>query len=314
MSPDVRLCQQYMRSMCPQLNGDCSGSFGEVSLLCPPQPEADDVSKLLLTAADGRRVAVILLSAEAAPNLVARGAAVSRDAKESLGDSLGEAVITPLIEGVMSGRSFAVLPYYEPLANSRIGWFVKRASLRRRILEWLRRVTEATKVVATGEEADRDFRAPLLHVAEDVHMSDRIREAATRAADRLGSGQWIAQYVLSHNDLWKGNLLSERTGCGETKRSGTTWGFKVIDWLGGRRRGHAIYDLIRLTSSLAASRDTLLQELAAHCEILGCDLDDTLGYFLSSTGYLGTRLEHFSRARYVASTEKYFRVLEAAMK
>ena len=86
--------------------------------------------------------------------------------------------------------------------------------------------------------------------------------------------------------------------------------FVIIDWPGCRFDGHAIYDLVRLSSSVGASRRNFAREVAGHCRLLECEPVDAIGYHLAAVGSIGLDLEYYSPKRYrnmVERTSEYLR-------
>jgi hypothetical protein len=275
----------------------------------PDRHVADDTTKFIAYTGQGEPAVVVLWSALASPGLVARGMEIAEAARKLSGSYLAGAIIKPLLTGALDGRTYAVLPYCRPLSRHPLGWSVQKVWLRERLLRWLREMTRVTAKQATGEEVERDFRIPLSYVAEHRGLGTAVRNAAQRALCRLDSGQWSPRYVFAHNDLWKDNILSHRGIL--APESAREWGFVLIDWAGGRERGHGIYDLVRLGLSLKLPQGRFLRELLEHCKLLSCSRDDCEGHFLSSAGYLGMHLEQFAEDRYIRSVETcYFKLSE----
>ena len=272
------------------------GQLGGVSRLCPPKEVVDDTLKLLITAKDGRRAAVIRWSSEVAPHGVAEETELARKAKELLGARLGAVVLDPLLTGEVGGRSFTMLPYCEPLKESRVRWLVQRLLLAPRILEWLRLATECTAREATEDQIESDFRLPLEFMMQNEQLGARIREEARRAVRLLDDGHWRPKYVLAHNDLWKGNILIRR-GSGRDS-PGEFRGVVVIDWGSAVLRGHAMYDLIRLAQSMRVRRGRIATEVRHHCRILGATSECAKAYLLAALGHIGMHLGHFPVERY----------------
>ncbi len=82
--------------------------------------------KLRIRDRQGRTVGVALCSSPGWPDMVARGTDRARRARGVLGDELGVVVLEPRLEGRLDGRSYAVLPYCEPLGTGRLLWPIQR--------------------------------------------------------------------------------------------------------------------------------------------------------------------------------------------
>src|SRR5215208_166600 len=117
VGPLKHLCER-LRDLLDRASG-VVGPIGDISQLCPRKPVIDDVAKLLIRGNNGNPTAVALCSATASPGLVERALANAARARELLGPVLGAHVPVPLVTGEIEGRSFAVLPYFWPLADSR---------------------------------------------------------------------------------------------------------------------------------------------------------------------------------------------------
>jgi hypothetical protein len=276
------------------------GGLGEIRLLCPPKAVDDDTTKLLITDRAGHPSAVLFWSPPAMPRRAARDAELAEQARAALGPELGAVIPTPLLTGEADGRSFVVVPYFRSLSASRWLWAFQRIQLRSWALQWLFAATQRTVRDTTVPEAERDFERPLAALASNAGIERPIRDRAAQALRTLREGTWPPRYVLAHNDLWKGNLLlspGTPAWLPWTNAQGRN-PVMVIDWGGSRVRGHAIYDLVRLSMSMGVRGQRFRSELRRHCLILGCDLSDAASYLLASLGHLGTHLECFPEDRY----------------
>jgi hypothetical protein len=289
------------------------GGWSEIAPLTLARPLADAPAKLLVRGLDGGPRGVVLCSSPAAPGLVGRGARLAEEAKRALGPELGAAVLVPLAAGELDGLSYAVLPYREPLADARWAWYAQRWRLRPRVLAWLRGVTRATVADATAGEIETEFRSPLERLVADEGIAPAVRAAGARALERLRGGGFRPRVVLAHNDLWKGNLLLAGGPRGLLAGLLAAPAFVVIDWAGARLRGHAIVDLVTVGGSLRLGRRRFRAEVGAHCRALGCEPPDARAHLVAALAALGTRLEGFPRASYLALVERAFGTLEAVL-
>jgi hypothetical protein len=289
---------------------DDQASVGEISLLCPLKPVIDDSAKLLVKDPAGHPIAVVLCSSPVTPRLIARGMERARSAKQALGSDVGRVILDPLLKGEIHGLSYAVLPYCQPLSNSRLVWPVQRAFLSLHVFQWLSRVTEITATRVHPKQVEPNFMEPLKYLAELEGVTERVRVAAQQAMNRLEGGKWTPRHVLMHNDLWKGNiLLDDRQVSGFGNRLRTER-FVIIDWMGAMVQGYAMYDLIRLAQSLKLGKRQLRKYVTTHCKFLGCNFSDARSHLLASLGYLSMHLEHFPLPRFVEMADSCLEKIE----
>jgi hypothetical protein len=78
----------------------------------------------------------------------------------------------------------------------------------------------------------------------------------------------------------------------------------VIDWPGGRLRGHPLFDLLRLARSLQLPRRQLRRELGRHCDLLGCEPEAASWHLASALARLHGVLEHFPVDRFSRLAEQ----------
>ena len=234
----------------------------------------------------------------------------TRLAKQALSPDLGRVILDPLLEGEIRGLSYAVLPYCQPLSNSRLVWPVQRALLSPHVFQWLERVTEATATKVHPKQIEPNFMEPLKHLAELEEMTKRVRVAARQAINRLGDGHWTPRHVLMHNDLWKGNILLDHRQVSRFGKRLRTERFVIIDWMGAMIKGYGMYDLIRLAESLKLGNRELRKQITTHCEFLDCDFTDARSHLLASLGYLGMHLEHFPLPRFVQMADSCLQKIE----
>lgn len=285
--------------------------LGRFALLCPASSIGDSVLKFAIRNTNGRPIAVALCSSPNSPSLVARGMQRARQAKQALGPELGRVILTPMLEGDVHGLSYTVLPYCTPLSTSRLWWRRQRSRLQPAVLTWL-----ASSALATARRPDRaelevDFEKPLRHLADLSVMTDRVRTVAEWALARLTTRNWWPQYMLMHNDLWKGNILIDnRCVTGDPNRP---WNerFVIIDWPGGQVDGYPMFDLIRLAQSLAIGHRQLHAEVVTHCRLLGCEPMDAYAYLAVAIGSMGLQLEHFPVEHYVRMSHACVEALDA---
>jgi hypothetical protein len=217
-------------------------------------------------------------------------------------------ILSPLLRLDDGARTYAGYPLCRPLPDGGWRWLIERARLAPAVLGWLAEAVRVTRAEPTDDEVEARFSRPLAAVAGDARLGQDVRAGARRALARLERGAWRPAFVLSHDDLWKGNVL-RWPARPWWRATPPAFPFALIDWRGARARGHAFVDLLRIADSLRVSAATLERERRRHAWLLGCDDVDAEGYALASVGELGADLGCFSPERWVAAaTELWGRV------
>ena len=289
-TPTANELNEWFGSELRRVFGDRSGKT-ELSILRTENNLVDAPTKIVVRGTAGAAVAFILCSNPAAPDMVERAMARAREAKACMGAGLGLRVVEPIAEGRLEGLSYAVLPYCHRLSRSRVLWPLQRAFVAPVLLAWLHALTLKTATPAGDEETEQRFVSPLEQFASLPTTGSPIRKAIAIAIGRLRSGAWRPCQVVMHGDLWKDNVLVRRSS-GSDARS---WKERLVitDWAGSTTRGYGVYDLVRLGHSLRLPRSRFRHELARHCEALGCQAADAMGYLLAALGHIALNLEHF---------------------
>lgn len=280
------------------LNG--ASRSGDLSLLRPPGEVADDAMKLLIRDAEGRSVAVALCSPRFDPEAVAKGFRKAESARQALEADLSAHVVEPLHQGRLDGLSYAVLPFYGALSDSRIVRKLQRTAMVPRLFDWLRGVARATMTERDSDEANREIAEGLESLSKTEAMPAPVLEAAKTALRRLENGAWRPRRILSHGDFWVGNIMLASPEASRWPFGKRLDRFVVIDWGTSRVDGIAFDDLIRIGRSLGASPRRIGAEVAAHAQLLDCELDDARSYLAASLGILGLSLNQFPFENYVA--------------
>jgi hypothetical protein len=270
---------------------------------------ADGPSAFRISDASGEPRAVLLCSAPLFPDMVKRAMERAAMAKSALDSNEAVAILDPMLEGRLREMSYALLTFCPPLAQRRPMRWIHRLVVGRQVLEWLYRVTLRTVATASSTERPACFAEPLARVAAIDRLGPGVRADARRAVERLENGSWQPKTVLMHGDLWMGNVL-----LGPASRSSRLWPdrFVIVDWPGCVLRGHAIFDLVRLTQSMRMSDSAVAGELLRHCEVLQCGPEDAMAYLLAALGHLEMRLEQFPVEQFLAMARGCHQWLEQA--
>jgi len=276
---------------------------GSITPFGPDKPVDDQTYKFLVRSSEGVSIAVVLCSPSISPDLIARGVRRASEAKKALGAELGRAVLEPISVGEIRGLSFAVLPYREPLSEKRLAGWLERKRIGPKVFHWLQGLTRQTMCDVSMADRHAKFIRPLGQLSELAGASDALRHAAADALDGLENDRWTPRHVLTHGDLWKGNLLLDEA-----------LGFVVIDWPGSNIHGYAMYDLARLAESFGVKGDQFEDQVLAHCRLLDCDPRDAVSHLTAGLGHLSQNLEHFSMHRFLSMADECVRRVSSAVK
>lgn len=250
--------------------------------------------------------AILAISPEEFPDLVSAEHEKTSRMRAVLGPELGSPVVVPMVQGFLSGRSYALLPRKTPLSDSRIGWLIQRRSLKSHLTRWLREINATT----TTRQASFDlYRGSLEHLCGVTGLSEGIRSVSRRALDRLLAGDFVPRSTPMHNDLWKGNILLPSSDDDQHKKA---FPFFVIDWRGSRIDGFPLFDLVRLAMSLKFSARELRQELMHTCQSLGCEFSDAPYFVATALGEIASRRDQFPVQAFLGMAEHCFAELRSA--
>ncbi len=212
-------------------------------------------------------------------------------------------ILTPTALGQVAGRSYAIYPWCRPIEGLalRVG---RRTWLRGILLPWLAGVTELTVRSVDQEEEQSHFLDPLAHMAASSDLSASLRNQAARTRARLESREFTPKHVLSHGDLWLGNVMLARLGT-------LHWAPVVIDWGGSSRNGYPIFDLLRLGGDFRLGTTRLRGELIRHSRSLGSRRVEVVrDHTTAALAGLYRNLGEFEVHRYVDMAEHCYRQLD----
>ena len=279
----------------------------------PERPTDDETFNLLVVDQRDTPIAFLLAGKPAGDSIVKRGLKRAEIARNVCGSDLGQAILTPLVTGVVDQYDYAVYPYCRSLPETGVAGIYYRLKFRRRLLEWIKQVTEKTSTLALSQDRSDLFGACLEYLESCELVSERLRRGASKAKGRMLNGEWIPRHVLTHTDLWFGNVL-----LAPQSRKDIGWPeigprFVVIDWPGAIEKGYAFFDLIRIAYSLRLSRHALRKEVTRHCDILACEATDSKSYLLAALGHIGIHMERFPVELYVSMSEQCFSYLDTAV-
>jgi len=208
-------------------------------------------------------------------------------------------VLLPDHWGEINGISYAVYPFCQSLSNSRLGWWFQKRRLQTSVFNWL--ISVLKQSLSQPKIMDMVFQNALKALIDCNELHSKIRRDALVAMKRLESQQWMPKHTLSHNDLWKGNILTRDEI------------FVLIDWGSSQVQGIPIYDLTRFSMSMGVSSSRFRKELVGHCNILHCSLEDSMGYLLAALGDILMNLDQFPMDKYLELTQECHRKLLSAV-
>ncbi len=295
-----QLASELARAAAPFIGPERSfENFGEHKVL------VDATSKFRVRDDAGNPELVVLCSAVGGPEIVARGVQRAREIAEALGDDLGRAVLLPIGEGDVDGRTFAIFRYCTPLIESGLRWWVQRSIVRPRLVRWLIDSSRKTAIAIPTDALERRVYEPLAAMRADDGHSPELRELAEEALRAARAGDWQPRHVFMHDDLWSGNVLLDRQSV-EGRHPGR---FVVIDWAGARVRGYPLYDFLRLSASFGLKRGPFYRAVDQYCAALGYTRAEAGYAFANAAAELGQRLEHWPRQSYLSTIDRCYRKL-----
>lgn len=256
----------------------------KISPLPVPHGIAEDL-KLLVKNRLGQPFAAVLCSPTHDPDAVARNVRNVHLAQQVLGADLNGIFVEPLVMGVVSNLSYGIFPYCQSWSKPSILYRLQRHRVLPRLLDVIYRFTELSCTEAKPDEIYLAFIKPLKALAERRTLPKLIRNRATYALKQLDDGQWLPRHALMHGDCWGGNVLFRaKKGVG-SRFSALDDRLILIDWTDSEVKGYPIYDLMSCAVSLRLGKSKLQRHLAAHCEILGCALEDVHSYFIAAIAH-----------------------------
>lgn len=255
---------------------------------------ADASYKALLKNSRGRAVGFLICSNPVNTELVARNTAMARKAKRRLPSPLNNVILEPLLEGRYEKLSWAIFDLKKTLAENLWQWRLQKIRIAPALMQWLADKARTTRQPIGDFHLAGAVSGPLQELADDNGFPGEIRERTLKAMERLAKGAWSPYWILSHNDLWKGNVLLPGAG-----QSGEQPKFYIIDWAGSKTEGFAFFDLIKLTCNLNLPDFYARRLVKRHCRIMECDSQDAMSYLLAGIADMGLNLENFPHHVYV---------------
>jgi hypothetical protein len=270
---------------------------------------ADSTEIFMVRDANENPRAVVVLSPQAAPDMVGRATTRSRSIAGLVGPDLARRILLPTLSGELEGRSYAVMPYCERLSTVRPVWWLQRLKVRPVVMGWLEELARSSIRAVSDSKVAALYEQPLAQLASTQQCSADLRAAAERALKRLSNGTLRPLQVAMHGDVWTGNIMVRGRAPGVTRFEDRV---TLIDWAGARVDGYPLYDLVRAAGSLRIKPSLLRTVLKRQCELLGCDLEHSPDYLVAALGGILSTLENFPMENFVRMAEEcYSQVCEA---
>jgi hypothetical protein len=271
------------------------GADATVALMPIPSDTTvtDSTSKYIVSTKNGELV--LIVSSEASPLLVKRGADRQRQFRAALPTIVARPIEAPIFEGFYGNKSYAVWVRRRPISSHGVQAKLEKALIAPRVYQWLSDLTVHT----TLHTDPLRFIHNLRRLQSVSGLPEPIGLAASIAGVGFRSGEIPPVHVGQHGDLWLGNIL----------RTPTRAGFTIIDWAGARLDGVPFFDLVRFALSVRASMSRLRREIFNHSRIVGCSPDHAVAYILSGLGALHRELEYFPESAFLILTRQKFDVL-----
>lgn len=290
----------FVRQMSERLGGQQAG----VSITLMSQGGLADSTEIFMVrdASENPR-AVVVLSPQGAPDMVDRATSRARAVAAVVGPDLARRILLPTLSGKLEGRSYAVMPYCERLSTIRPVWWLQRLKVRSVVLNWLQEVARSSLRSVSDSKVALMYERPLELLAAEERCSVELRSAAKAALSRLSSGALRPLQVAMHGDIWTGNIMVRGRGPDATRFDDRV---TLIDWAGARSDGYPLYDLVRAAGSLRVSPAVLRDAARRHCELLDCEVDQSVDYLVAALGGVLATIENFPMDNFVRMAEQSY--------
>ncbi|WP_035238087.1 hypothetical protein [Desulfobacter vibrioformis] len=270
--------------------------------LLPP----DVTYKSFVADSRGCHSAFLLFSNPNGKMQVAHNVQKASEARSVLGNRLNWVIEPPIITGFFDGISWALFHMNYPLSHGRIKWVVQRTLLAPAILKWIAGSLEKSCQKLPAPKIAAFYNEPVKQMVNDDDFSPDIRKCASDTLDSLESGRWHPLFCLSHNDLWKGNIMVPSGSKNTDKGKFYFSKFRVIDWAGSAVEGIPFFDLMKFCQSFQVQRYYTRKAILTHCRILDCSIKEARFYLIAALALLGKNLDQFPRSAYIHLSHSLF--------
>lgn len=277
--------------------------LNKLGLLRMPSQNVSDSTLLLGNYNDsGHLVGVLHISQIYDPCQVARSCNNARMIYDVIPEPFNKHVLCPLYIGEIYGRSFSYTEYVHPL-SSNFYWSLQKRLMQRPVLSWL-------CLLANYSSFHEDFDC----VMENLYFfkgknnfANEFSELVGESKKFLDNGKWKPLCIPDHNDLWRGNILMDKSKYYFNS-------FKIIDWGAANIQGYGVHDLLTFSLSFGVSDKALAPYLKHYMVSLNLDKKTLLFQYLAGMGYLGRNINNFPYQRYCVKVNNEFEFLVNALK
>lgn len=252
-------------------------------------PHLADATSKWLGVAGRRPAAFAVVSSRASPMLVARGAARAREVAQVVGPAAARAVAQPVATGaLLDGRSFMVSPFFTALPRGRLLDRITFPLLRPHVYSWLAELAVHSAAPPSAEHTSRTERE-LLGLVGLADLPDEIAIRARVALRRLRDGRYVPRAVITHGDLWPGNIMFAP----EPREVPWVHRFVVIDWAGAELDGHPFMDLVRSVLNLRVGGRAARQVFGRYADAMQVSAQSASDHLVAGLARGLATLEHF---------------------
>ena len=242
--------------------------------------------------------AVLIISNENYPNVVAAAAAQIGAIDERLSPETRKRILKPLLVDQYGKQSFALYPVLEPFATNKLIGKLQKQLLQDDICRWLANLAKETKKACNeAEERNARFSKPFQFLTEQEALPSDVKTASGAFGKSAEMGTHEIFNVVQHGDFWLGNIMLDR---GTLPYTGIlSRNFHVIDWGGSNLDGYPFGDLVRFIMSTRRHSFAPADLIEAYAEISDVPANDIAFYCLAEMGALGLNLDNFPYDRYI---------------
>lgn len=216
--------------------------------------------------------------------------------------SLGNHIMTPFEISEIQGSSYGLYDYCFPLPEKGISFRYYRYFFSQSTINWVHRIAKESVTEATQSERKELFLDSLSELGSNQNLPHEIRAACQQGIETLQVNHQT-KVVMSHGDLWIGNIHLHQ----ETQKNFFSYftrsKFKVIDWATANVRGFPVFDLVKLLDSWRVSKRLSRRELIRYSETINCKKEDLVYYTLAALGHIQKDLGHFPPEKHVRLTK-----------
>ncbi len=258
-------------------------------LILDQKTQTDDSTvKCILNYSKANQTKFMLVSRVASSKLVTRNYMNAENVCSRVSSKTAAHIATPQTKGAFREFSYAIYPYYNSLSSLRILRAIENYSIFPKIISWHKNLVLESKRPVTDQEIPKiSYELSTLKTFFD---NDREISLEILSASNLVEKRKSQLYsCISHNDLWRGNILKNSKFIGE---------IKVIDWAGMSLDGNPFFDLSKLLISFNINRHHSQSLYNQYRQLFECDTQGMGAYFYISMARLLANIDNFPETRF----------------